>query len=121
MLAGNLICSISAQGGLPGKKYCIAAGFKLTLFHVLAVLVVAHTFDDFLFAADSISDVDCFTLQMSAPHICCEPDTGNFCQIQCNNGLCRCVNPLTGVPIGDFTFLESDESIDCSLSKSFNM
>ena len=55
---------------------------------------------------------------MSAPHVCCEPDTGNFCQIQCNNGLCRCVDPLTGVPIGDFTFLENDESIDCLLSKS---
>ena len=65
--------------------------------------------------ADSISDVDCFTLQMDAPHICCEPDTGNFCQIQCNNGFCRCVDPLTGEPTIDFTFPDNDESISCDL------
>ena len=69
--------------------------------------------------ADSISNVDCFNLQSVAPHVCCEPDTGNFCQIQCNNGLCRCVNPLTGVQIGDLTFAENDESIACPISKSF--
>ena len=74
----------------------------------------------FQFATDSISSVDCLGLQSVAPHICCEPDTGNFCRIQCNNGLCRCVDPLTGVQIGDFTFPDNDESIDCSLSKSFS-
>ena len=72
------------------------------------------------FAADSISNVDCLGLQLVAPHVCCGPDTGDFCQIQCNNGLCRCVHPLTGVQIGDFTFPDNDESIDCSLGKSFS-
>ena len=62
---------------------------------------------------------ECLTLQSVEPQTCCEPDTGNFCQIQCNNGLCRCVDPLTGVQIGDLTFPENDESIDCSLSKCY--
>ena len=28
-----------------------------------------------------------------------------------------CVDPLTGMQIGDFTFPDNDESIDCSLGK----
>ena len=54
---------------------------------------------------------------MDSPHICCEPDSGNFCQIQCNNGFCRCVDPSTGEPTTDFTFPENDESISCDLSE----
>lgn len=67
---------------------------------------------------DSVVSTDCFTLQMSASHICCEPDTGNFCELQCNNGLCVCVDPITGNPTIDFRFPESDEGFDCSQSES---
>ena len=70
----------------------------------------------FFFYIDSISGVDCLTLQVGSPHICCEQDTGNFCERQCNNGFCQCVNPITGEPTIDIRFPENDESIDCSQS-----
>ena len=67
---------------------------------------------------DSIMDVDCLSMQQNSPHICCEQDTGNFCERQCNNGFCRCVDPITGQPTLDALFPENDESIDCSTSES---
>ena len=73
-----------------------------------------------MLSADSITTVDCLALERDSPHICCEPKTGGFCLVQCNNGLCRCVNPTTGVPTADFTFTEDDDSIDCSLEQSKN-
>ena len=69
-----------------------------------------------IFCADSISNLDCMTMQASSPHICCDTDTGDFCRLQCNNGNCRCVDPATGVPVSD-EFPENDESINCDPSK----
>ena len=57
------------------------------------------------------------TLQADSPHICCDTDTGDFCRLQCNNGICQCVDPATGVPVSDITFPENDESISCDLSE----
>ena len=102
----------------------VAAGFSNQLlighnYPVLHSVILVLLFTCFSLAVDSISDVVCSDLQSVAPHVCCEPDTGNFCQIQCSNGLCRCVDLLTGMQIGDFTFLENDESVTCPLISKY--
>ena len=63
--------------------------------------------------ADSITDTSCLSLQANSAHICCELDTGNFCEIQCNNGFCVCVDPISGESTNDLRFREDDESITC--------
>ena len=92
---------------MTSRVHCIYAPVSLTDYC-----------DMFCFClTDSITDTDCLTLQETAPYVRCDPNTGNFQQIQCNNGLCVCVDPLTGVPTSDFTFPENDESISCDFSK----
>ena len=60
----------------------------------------------------------CRQLREERPHIeCCEDDT-QFCPIQCNQGVCRCVDPETGDVVGSGVFFdEGDPTIDCVDSK----
>ena len=62
--------------------------------------------------------LSCVELREDSPHVsCCLVDT-EFCPIQCNNEVCRCVDPITGNVVGSGLFFdEGNTEIDCVESK----
>lgn len=63
---------------------------------------------------DSIpDDVNCTALQEMRPAVCCDIQTGDFCPVQCMQGVCRCVDTETGEAISDMIFTQ-EENIDCN-------
>lgn len=65
--------------------------------------------------ADSNPDsLSCRALRELRPYIeCCSDDT-EFCPRQCNQGVCRCVDPASGEVIGSGLFFdENNPDIDC--------
>ena len=57
-------------------------------------------------------------LREHSPHISCCNDDTQFCPLQCNNGACRCVDPITGNVVGSGLFFdEKNTDIDCIESK----
>lgn len=62
--------------------------------------------------------LSCLQLSAQRPHITCCADSTIFCEIQCNQGVCRCVVPETGELVGSGVFFdEGDPNIDCVDSK----
>ena len=60
-------------------------------------------------------DTDCIAQRTLRPDVCCEPD-GSFCCRQCMQGICRCVDPVSGMrDINEADFSEED-NIECCAS-----
>ena len=58
--------------------------------------------------------LSCLAFSLDRPHITCCEDGMVFCPIQCNQGVCRCVDPETGEVVGSGVFFdEGDPTIDC--------
>ena len=97
---------------IPGHKMVLCQVIMVALCcHDVPIVILLYGLS--LCNTDSISNINCMMLQMNSPHICCDSDTGNFCPIQCNNGICMCVDETTGDPISDLRFPENAENINC--------